>query len=646
MQPFTQTGATAAAPCPAQPFIPAPIWGSMPVKPDQEWWRNEQVINPRKDFIEDLIGMPEKNFRNAYHWSIQNPFSPEKTALANAKPWILKFTDPDGQYRRAAIFHSTFALMSVQELKLPTPSGKPRPYFSILVSDPWAPWEADIRYLQSFKENKNALFQIASTPFGPLEGGMAMQSAYLENMLPHAVQGEEACVATASAAFWRKYCMGEPHYLLKNLSDKLPMHGHFTADSRHKVSIDKKALEDYAYNPDDIQKVCIGLHTDVVVTSGYGQENAGQEKGNGAQQRLPVCTAPDGHIDTNRTQVIHQLFTFALNVGNLDKKSQHIQDAAQMLLNACYEGTIKAAAHAKKSRLFLTLVGAGAFGNNMQWLASALGRNECVDTIKHYGLQVTLIFHPDKVRTPPHRSAKTDLIFFEEMLKIYDSVNNTQLSKDSRLHATISNYLITAYDKSSSPDTLHEYAQAINQQLMGPAREAGIAARNTPAPLSPAASRPAPSQAFQEPKTIPTPQEQAYGTLSNVDILWEATVSGPRSPKPEAHILVGRKGKYAFGITEADTTISLKNPEEARISQEPPVYFVKKDNDKKPDDREYRWINLRELLQTLETREKTTAALTQGNFKNISIRSRGGAPTLIDERLVKILWENREKLNK
>ncbi len=114
------------------------------------------------------------------------------------------------------------------------------------------------------------LFQIASTPFGPLEGGMAMQSSFLENMFPHAVQGEEACVATAGAAFWRKYCMGEPHYLLKNLRNKLPMHGHFTADSRHKVSIDKKALEDYSYDPDDIQKVCIGLHTDVVVTSGYG----------------------------------------------------------------------------------------------------------------------------------------------------------------------------------------------------------------------------------------------------------------------------------------------------------------------------------------------------------------------------------------
>ncbi len=344
---------------------------------------------------------------------------------------------------------------------------------------------------------------------------------------------------------------------------------------------------------------------------------------------------------------MNQLFTFALNVSGLDKESQQIQDAAQMVINACYEDTIKAAAHTHKSRLFSTLVGAGAFGNDMQWLASALGRSACVDTIKQYGLQVTLIFHPDKVRTPLHRSAENDLVFFEEMLKIYDSVNGTQLSKDSRLHATINNYLITAYDRDSSPDTLHEYAQTINQQLMSPAREADGAAHSAPATISQAVSRPAPSQASQQaPQMIPLPQEQAYVALSNVDAVWQAMLSSPRSPKPEAHILVGRKGMYAFGITKSNTTISIKNPEEEQLSKEPAVYIVKKTDDRKPNDREYRWISLRELFQALESREKSTATLTQVNFRNISIRSRGDVPTLIDEKLVKILWKNRKKLNK
>lgn len=119
MQPTAQTNAPIAAICPTQPAIPAPIWASMATRPEQAWWRRGQTLNPRKNFIEDLTGVTEREFREVYRWSIGNPFNPEKTAHASGKPWALKFTDPDGQYRRAAIFHSTFALLSIQELSLP-----------------------------------------------------------------------------------------------------------------------------------------------------------------------------------------------------------------------------------------------------------------------------------------------------------------------------------------------------------------------------------------------------------------------------------------------------------------------------------------------------------------------------------------------
>jgi hypothetical protein len=59
--------------------------------------------------------------------------------------------------------------------------------------------------------------------------------------------------------------MGKPHYLLKYLPQ-------FDRHARNPY------YKNYTYNRADIKNVCIGLHTNIAVTSGYGERGDG---GNG-----------------------------------------------------------------------------------------------------------------------------------------------------------------------------------------------------------------------------------------------------------------------------------------------------------------------------------------------------------------------------
>jgi len=238
---------------------------------DPNWWRQGRHINPRNDFVRDLIGMPEDTFRHLMGWPHHNQFKPKLTKSGN---WVADWADIDGQCRRAAVYQGKLASNKVTDWanfasdlgSLPT---KGKGYFSIHFDDPQLPWESDIRYLQSIPEHKYAAFQIASTFFGPLEGGITDSLAKLENMFPHAAQGEEATAATAGATFYRKYCMEHGLYLLYHVK-KLPMYKHKTRKGRTIVAVDNNALKSYHNDANDIGNVLVVAHDNIAVTGGYG----------------------------------------------------------------------------------------------------------------------------------------------------------------------------------------------------------------------------------------------------------------------------------------------------------------------------------------------------------------------------------------
>lgn len=462
-----------------QPYIPTPSWlpGASSHIPEH-WWSCGPTINPRKNFFYDIMGIDETTFRQICQWNPSNPFTPDNLGMP-LQDWIAQYP------RRAALFsgicNGTTGIYTVGNLldriKTQARSTIVRPYFTVLVYDPTLAWENDIRYLQSVPGNKQAVFQIASTFFGPLEGGMASADSFLGNMFPHAAQGEEASVATAGGTLWRKYMMGRPYYLLEFLQTRLPV---FT-DSKGRYALDRNGLTRYRLQENDPKSVSVFIQDDVVVTSGYGSDD-GREGGEGVQQQLPVTTLPGSiQIDTRTTQVVTQVFTSAINVKRYwDQQgrtiSGNIKEAAQMALDASYQGTLAAAVHAHKPRIFLTLMGGGAFANDISWISQAITRDQNCSLIKTFGLQPTVLYSPDKIRQHSRytRTAQTDKQLFDSLLIFFDNINDTHLAHDQRVNECIAQYLTQSYAFVANPqndalkESVHKLAQALNHVFMLP----------------------------------------------------------------------------------------------------------------------------------------------------------------------------------
>jgi hypothetical protein len=261
---------------------PIPTWVTqrfLGTQPEQNWWQRDTTFKPRKFFFNDIVGMSEKDFRDHCEWSRRNLFN-INMVKGGKTSWLKAFP------RRAAIFAGTddraTGIISIRDLKkAPMPARRGiRPYFSINVFDPYIPWESDIRYLQSIPQNKDAAFQLASTFFGPLEGGIAKKKAYVESMFPSAAQGEEASTSVGGSTIWRKYIMpGTPLYLLHYLQDKLPI---IHATRRRP----EYAVDTSKYHHDDgyIDKVQVFIQNNAVTTLGYG---ANELKGHKVTNSLP-----------------------------------------------------------------------------------------------------------------------------------------------------------------------------------------------------------------------------------------------------------------------------------------------------------------------------------------------------------------------
>lgn len=435
-------------------------------KANPEWWKvSGAPLIERVKFFQDIVGFDEKRFREIYQWHTNNPVNPLGIGKGTVDGWIqsgkeyydkaqeknvISFIHQGGTslptgYRRAAIFQGTLYVVSLDELYTayekkqnnittlkndaickPQLCGQPqflssktdeKGYLRILLENPDRPWEVDIRYLQALPENRLAVFQVASTFRGPLEGGMAHEESLLTDMVARAVQGEEASISAAGATIYRKYFMGAPQWMLEGLQDKLPLY-------KETHQIDLNNVSSYKYAAGDEGKVKIGFHDNVIVTSGYGDVGSGS-----MQQRLPVFMGQDFRVNVNdpRNQIISQSFNSAYDTTKLRAQGQfneNAQNMCMMLLRAEYAATLIAAVLSGKQRVFLTLLGSGAFQNDIRWISNAFSESfniagktiDLHNLIRENNLQVTLIYRPDKSRvTGSVRTADNDATFLKTM---------------------------------------------------------------------------------------------------------------------------------------------------------------------------------------------------------------------------------------
>ena len=119
---------------------------------------------------------------------------------------------------------------------------------------------------------------------------------------------------------------------------------------------------------------------------------------------------------TNTGHTVSQAYCSALPVAYSGHSPKLWQRFAQLVLEASYEATICAAilnyAKTGNNKLFLTFVGGGVFGNEIDWILNAIKR--ALDRYKHVGLDVITVSYGSsnhRVQKLVRGNAKYDAFF-------------------------------------------------------------------------------------------------------------------------------------------------------------------------------------------------------------------------------------------
>ena len=226
---------------------------------------------------------------------------------------------------------------------------------------------ADVQHLHTQAENADALFQVASQ-FNLLE--MVSPKVSPEQGIgiyqQDRTQGPACAIAAGAATIYRNYlveldgqqgqcvtrqinCIAELGEALGNQNDRLwQMKNGYVIASRQGLTEIAEYLKDASLEEKQQLKgqLRIGLHLNTEVTLKHSQHRVSQA----------LCSA--------------------LPIAYSQHPSALWTDFAKLILEAAYEATLAAAVHNANSygsnKVFLTLLGGGAFGNPEEWILSAI----------------------------------------------------------------------------------------------------------------------------------------------------------------------------------------------------------------------------------------------------------------------------------
>ena len=248
----------------------------------------------------------------------------------------------------------------------------------------------DVRQLHRIPEYEGALFQVASQ-FNALE------MTHYEVTPEHGVtryehdhtQGPACAIAAGAATIYRNYfvpvgdrvgqtanrqldglaAIGEvlSKALGKPVDALWEMRNGYALCSQAGL----EAISAYlaTLHPDDLDrlrgKLCIGVHSGVEVTDAPGE----------------------------RRPAVSQAFCSALPVAYTEVRARHWRAVASLVLEAAYEATMWSAVlnarRAASNVVLLTLLGGGAFGNEGEWILSAMRR--CLEMVSSSDLDVRIV---------------------------------------------------------------------------------------------------------------------------------------------------------------------------------------------------------------------------------------------------------------
>lgn len=229
---------------------------------------------------------------------------------------------------------------------------------------------ADVQALHQHPDSNRALFQVASQ-FNLLE--MAHPSITPEHGVTSyardLTQGPACAIACGAATIFRNYFVRVGESIGQTAERQLDC---------------VRQFGDYLGNSDaSVWTMCNGYalgHAQGVRRAGESIARMSEEERDELRGRLRIGVQYDAEvtIGDGGHNVVTQAFCSAFPVAYSDVSKADWEPLARILLEACYEATLRAAvvnaANGGSNVVFLTLVGGGVFGNDMEWIVHAIDR--------------------------------------------------------------------------------------------------------------------------------------------------------------------------------------------------------------------------------------------------------------------------------
>jgi len=246
---------------------------------------------------------------------------------------------------------------------------------------------ADVQDLYTMPENDGALFQVASQ-FNALE--MANPDLTPEDGVTiyedDHTQGPASAIACGAATIYRNY-FHPPINTLHRVEEFLHNNTHqYWVMKNGYAIINYEKLDELTlrFSKQKIQANDISLREFYAAISTRKVMEELMEFP--LQENTTVTLGMHNHFNH-----VDQIFCSALPVAyNEEPNDPRYQPLAELILRAAYEATLSMA-YLKNKKVYLTLLGGGAFGNKEEWIINAL--EEALRAFHHQDLKISIVSH-------------------------------------------------------------------------------------------------------------------------------------------------------------------------------------------------------------------------------------------------------------
>ena len=243
---------------------------------------------------------------------------------------------------------------------------------------------ADVQELHSNLNNKNALFQAASQ-FNLLEmtGPGVTPEKGINIYENDFTQGPACAIACGAGTIYRNYFVPLKNEFGQSISNQI--------DCLEDIG---KELDNKKFHLWDMKNGYALVNKKGLLTINKQISSLSNSEREFLKGKLKIGVQWNTEVTiTEEKQIVSQIYCSALPVAYSEIESYYWESFARVILEATYEATLYSAMinleKTKSNKVFLTLVGGGAFGNDIDWILESLLK--AIEKFKDMPLDIKIV---------------------------------------------------------------------------------------------------------------------------------------------------------------------------------------------------------------------------------------------------------------